>query len=217
MQQIRRRLSWEEWLNAGSHGIGLVLSMIGFIVLLALAIKRGTAWCVVSCAIYGCSLVGLYLASTLYHGASSIRCKRALRVLDHAAIYLLIAGTYTPFLLVNLRGEWGWSLLAVIWGCAMLGIALKACLRIRHGVLSTALYIAMGWLIAIAIRPLILHVSPAGLAWLFLGGILYTAGVAFFASRRLRFGHFVWHLFVMAGSACHYLAVMYSVVITGRI
>jgi len=214
MQEIRRRLSWEECLNAGSHGIGLVLSIVGFAVLLGLAIKRGTAWSIVGCAVYGCTLVILYLASTLYHGASSDPWKRVLRVFDHAAIYLLIAGTYTPFLLVNLRGAWGWSLLGVVWGCAVLGVVSKACIRARHEILSTVIYIAMGWLIVVAIRPLLSHVSAAGVTWLFLGGISYTAGVAFFAARRLRFGHFVWHLFVLAGSVCHYLAIVYSVVLT---
>jgi len=214
MQNIRRGLSWEEWLNAGSHGVGLVLSTIGFAVLLGLAIKRGTPWCIAGCAVYGCTLVSLYLASTLYHGSSSEPWKRVLRVLDHAAIYLLIAGTYTPFLLVNLRGGWGWSLLGIIWGCAVMGVVSKACLRGRHEVLSTVLYIAMGWLIVVAIRPLISHVSAAGLGWLFLGGLSYTAGVVFFAARRLRFGHFVWHLFVLAGSVCHYLAIVYSVILT---
>jgi len=212
--QTHRRLSLEEWMNAGSHAAGLILSIVGFVVLVLLAAKRGTAWSIVGCVVYGCTLVSLYLASTLYHSASSARRKRALRVLDHSAIYLLIAGTYTPFLLVNLRGVWGWSLFGVIWGCAVLGIVLKVVLQTRHEVLSTAVYIAMGWLVVIAAKPLITHVSRAGVTWLVAGGVLYTTGVVFFASRRIPFGHSVWHLFVMAGSICHYFAVVCSVVLT---
>ncbi|HWR15436.1 MAG TPA: hemolysin III family protein [Terriglobales bacterium] len=204
-------------MNAVSHGIGLILSIIAFIVLLVLAVKRGTALCIVSCAIYGSTLVSLYLASMLYHSASLPGRKRVLRILDHVAIYLLIAGTYTPFLLVNLRGGWGWSLFGVIWGCATLGIVLKLRFTERYEVLSTSTYIAMGWLVVIAIKPLITHVSFTGLAWLLSGGVLYTVGVMFFALRRISFGHVVWHLFVMAASTCHYMAVMYSVVLTSRV
>jgi hemolysin III len=212
MNQRHYHLSWEEWLNAGSHGIGLLLSIIGFFVLLVLAIKHGTAWCVAGCTIYGCTLVCLYLASTLYHSASSDRSKRLLRFLDHAAIFLLIAGTYTPFLLVNLRGGWGWSLFGVIWGAALLGILLKLRFVGRYQALSTALYVVMGWMVVVAIRPLSAHVSSIVLVWLFCGGVLYTVGVLFFASRRIPFGHAIWHVFVLGGSTCHYLAVVHAVI-----
>jgi len=216
MNRRRYHLSWEEWLNAGTHGIGLVLSIVGFVVLLVMAVKRGTAWCIVGCAVYGSTLVALYLASTLYHSAASPRCKRALRFFDHAAIFLLIAGTYTPFLLVNLRGGWGWSLFGIVWGCAVLGILMKLHFLRRHQALSTALYIVMGWMVVVAIRPLVAHVSFTALLWLALGGVLYTVGVPFFASRRIPFSHVVWHMFVMAASVCHYLAVIYAVILTDR-
>jgi hemolysin III len=208
-----RRLSCEEWLNASSHGIGLALSIVGFVFLLLLAIHRGTAWCVASCIVYGCSLMSLYLASTLYHSATSSRCKRALRFFDHAAIFLLIAGTYTPFLLVSLRGVWGWSLFAVVWGCAVLGILFKLRFLGRHQALSTAVYVIMGWLVVVAIKPLAAHVSSTALIWLISGGVSYTVGVLFFASRRIPFGHVVWHAFVLAGSICHYFAIVNAVVL----
>ena len=212
MNRLRYRLSCEEWLNASSHGVGLVLSIVGFIVLLVLAIKRGTVWCVASCAVYGTTLVSLYLASTLYHGVPWPSCKRILRFFDHAAIFLLIAGTYTPFLLVNLRGGWGWSLFGVVWGCAVLGILLKVSFLGKHQALSTALYVVMGWMIIVAIRPLATRISTSALTWLLAGGILYTIGVVFFACRRLPLGHSVWHLFVLAGSTCHYFAVVCAVI-----
>jgi hemolysin III len=212
-----RRISLEEIVNSTTHGVGLVLSVAGFVVLLAMAIGHGTAWHVVGCAIYGSTLICLYLASTLYHGIPSPHLKRALRILDHSAIYLLIAGTYTPFLLVNLRGGWGWSLLGIVWGCAMAGIVFKFWFVDHFKVLSTVLYLAMGWLVVVAARPLVTHVSALGLRWLVAGGVMYTVGVVFFASRKIPYGHAVWHLFVMAGSVCHYLAVLYAVVLPTKI
>jgi hemolysin III len=208
---------WEELLNAVSHGIGLVLSIVGFVILLVLAIKRGTAWCIAGCSVYGSTLVSLYLASTLYHSASSPGRKRTFHFLDHAAIYLLIAGTYTPFLLVNLRGAWGWSLFGMVWGCALMGILLKLRFLGDHQALSTAFYVAMGWMVVIASRPLASHVSATALIWLVSGGMLYTVGVVFFASRRIPFGHAVWHVFVLAGSICHYFAVVKAVIVTNKI
>jgi hemolysin III len=220
-EEILERSSWgislEELVNSTTHGIGLLLSVAGFVVLLAMALRYGTAWHVVSCAIYGTTLICLYLASTLYHGITSPRLRRALRILDHSAIYLLIAGTYTPFLLVNLRGGWGWSLLGIVWGCAMAGIVLKFWFVGHFKVLSTVLYLAMGWLVVIAARPLVTHVSAVGLRWLVAGGVMCTVGVVFFASRKIPFGHAVWHIFVMAGSVCHYLAVLYAVVLPTKI
>jgi len=209
-------ISTEEIVNSLSHGIGLLLSVAGFVVLLLLAIRYGTAWHVVGCAIYGSTLICLYLASTLYHGIPSPRLKRALRIVDHSAIYLLIAGTYTPFLLVNLRGGWGWSLLGIVWGCAMAGIVCKFWFVDHFKVLSTVLYLAMGWLVVIAARPLVTHVSAVGLRWLVAGGVMYTVGVVFYASRKIPYGHAVWHVFVMAGSVCHYLAVLYAVILTTK-
>jgi len=217
MHRIRQHLSWEEWLNASSHGVGLVLSIVGFVVLLVLAIARGTASRIAGCAVYGCTLISLYLASTLYHAAASPQYKRVLRFLDHAAIFLLIAGTYTPFLLVNLRGVWGWSLFGMVWCVAVVGILLKLRFLGRHQALSTAIYIAMGWMVVVAIKPLAAHVSFPALIWLVSGGVLYTVGVLFFVSRRIPFGHAVWHLFVLAGSACHYFAVFDAVIRTNKV
>ena len=217
VEKSSRKISVEEILNSYTHGVGLASSIAGFVVLLILAARYGTAWHIAGCIIYGSSLICLYLASTLYHGIPLLRWKRILKIFDHSAIYLLIAGTYTPFLLVNLRGTWGWSLLGVIWGCAMAGITFKFWFVDHAKALSTALYLAMGWLVLVAAKPLVAHVSAIGLRWLVAGGVLYTVGVVFYASRRVPYSHAVWHLFVMAGSVCHYLAVIYAVVPSRKI
>jgi len=207
----RARLTLEEIANAVTHGIGLVLSIAGFVVLLVLAILRGTPWHIVACSVYGASLICLYSASTLYHAVVSPRLKRALKVFDHSAIYLLIAGTYTPFLLLNLRGPWGWSIFGVIWGLAVAGILFKLWFVNHVPRLSTAVYVAMGWLVLIAAKPVLAHVSGITLLWLFAGGLFYSIGVVFYAWKRLPYNHAVWHLFVLAGSTCHYFAVLRSV------
>ena len=213
MEKSSRAVSIEEIINSVTHGIGLFLSVVGFVVLLALTMRRGTRWHVAGCAIYGSSLICLYLASTLYHGIPLPRLKRILKTCDHSAIYLLIAGTYTPFLLVNLHGAWGWSLFGIVWGCALAGIIFKVWFVDQFNVLSTTLYLAMGWLVLVAVKPLEAHVSAPGLQWLIAGGVLYTVGVVFYgSSRRIPYSHAVWHLFVIAGSICHYLAVIYAVV-----
>ncbi|HEY9514500.1 MAG TPA: hemolysin III family protein [Gemmatimonadaceae bacterium] len=200
----------EEIANSVTHGAALLASIAALPVLVVTAVGRHDPWQVVSGAIFGATLILLYLASTLYHAMPVCRAKSVLRVVDHAAIYLLIAGTYTPFLLGALRGPWGWSLLGVIWGLALLGIAGKCTIGFRLPMLSTALYLAMGWLILVAIVPLVTHVSPAGLMWLAAGGLCYTGGVAFYATdSRLRYGHMLWHLFVVAGSVCHFTAVLW--------
>jgi hemolysin III len=209
----RARLSAEEIANSVTHGIGLVLSVAGFAVLLVLAILRGTAWHIVACSIYGASLICLYAASTLYHAALSARLKRGLKIFDHSAIYLLIAGTYTPFLLLNLRGPWGWSLFGVVWGLAFAGVLLKLWFVGHFGRVSTGAYVAMGWLVIVAAKPVIAHVPSATLVWLVAGGLLYSAGVVFYAWKRLPYNHAVWHLFVLAGSTCHYFAVLRSVLL----
>lgn len=205
------RLTLEEIANTVTHGIGLLLSVAGFVVLLILAILRGTAWHIVACSIYGATLICLYSASTLYHAAVSPRLKHALRILDHSAIYLLIAGTYTPFLLLNLRGPWGWSLFGVIWGLALAGVLLKFWFVDRFHHLSTAVYVLMGWLVVIATKPVLAHVPSITLLWLAAGGLCYSAGVIFYVWKRLPYSHAVWHLFVLAGSTCHYFAVLRSV------
>jgi hemolysin III len=213
----RPKLSVEELANSITHGIGLALSIAGFIALLVVAAFRGGALRIVSCAIYGATLVCLYAASTLYHSLSSPRAKRALKIFDHSAIYLLIAGTYTPFTLVILRGGWGWSLFATVWALAMAGIVFKLWFIDHFRILSTVLYLAMGWIALIAIKPLLSTIPAHGLYWLVAGGLLYSIGVAFFAARRLPFGHAIWHVFVMAGSTCHYFAVLFYVVLAYRV
>jgi len=211
-----RRLSAEELANSLTHGVGLALSMAGFIVLVVLAAMRGSAWRIVSCAVYGSTLICLYAASTLYHGIRSRRLKRVLKICDHSAIYLLIAGTYTPFLLVNLRGSWGWSLFAVIWGLAMAGILFKVWFVEHFSVLSTAVYLLMGWLALLAVKPMLLRVPLSGLLWLLAGGVLYTVGVAFYAWKKVPYNHAIWHGFVIAGSTCHYFAVLCSVILPAK-
>jgi hemolysin III len=210
------RISVEELANSVTHGVGLALSAVGFAVLLVLAVIRGGAWQIASCTIYGSTLICLYAASTLYHGATSSRWKRALKIFDHCAIYLLIAGTYTPFTLVNLRGGWGWSLFGAVWCFALAGILFKLWFVDHFKILSPLLYIAMGWLALVAVRPMLAKVPLGGIGWLVSGGVLYTIGAIFFASPKIRYHHAIWHVFVMAGSVCHYIAVLYSVVLSPR-
>jgi hemolysin III len=198
----------EEIAHGVSHGIGALLAIGGLAALVAAALVRGDAWHVTSAAIYGATLVLLYTVSTLYHAIPQPRAKRILRVLDHSAIYLLIAGTYTPFALVSLRGPWGWSLLALVWTGAIAGIVFKSVALGRARILSVVLYLLLGWAAVFAAGPLARALGPGGLALLLAGGLFYTLGVGFFAWRRLRFHHFVWHLFVLAGSICHYFAVL---------
>lgn len=207
----RARRTLEEIANTVTHGIGLLLSIAGFAVLLVFAILRGTAWHVVACSIYGATLICLYSASTLYHAAVSARLKRALRIFDHSAIYLLIAGTYTPFLLLNLRGPWGWSLFGAIWGLALAGILFKFWFVGHWEHLSTAIYVLMGWLALIATKPVLAHVPSTTLLWLLAGGLFYSGGLIFYVWKRLPYSHAVWHVFVLAGSTCHYFAVLRSV------
>jgi hemolysin III len=198
----------EEIAHSAIHGIGIALSIAGLIALVLTARRTGDTWDLVASAVYGVTLVLLYLASTLYHSIPSARAKRVLRVIDHAAIYLLIAGTYTPFTLVSLRGPWGWTLFGMIWGLALVGIALKVTAIGRFRGLSLALYLGMGWLVVIALHPLVAAVARGGLVLLVLGGISYTSGVAFYVWRRLPYHHAVWHAFVLAGSVFHFFAVL---------
>lgn len=197
----------EEIANSITHGIGAALSIAGLTVLVILAIMKSATWHVVGFSIYGATLVMLYLASTLYHSIQHPRAKRILQRVDHAAIYLLIAGTYTPFLIISLRGTWGWTLLAVIWGMAFLGIAYKLLFIEYFERISALGYVLMGWLCVIAGRQLILNLASETLIWLALGGVLYTAGITFLVIRKIPYRHAIWHLFVLAGSLCHYFAV----------
>jgi hemolysin III len=201
----------EEIANSVTHGVGIALAIAGLVVLVVFAALRGTAWHVVSCSIYGATLILLYTASTLYHAIQSPRIKKVFRVLDHSAIYLLIAGTYTPFTLVNLRGPWGWSLFGAIWGLAILGIVLKASVRRRWNAQSVILYMAMGWVVIVAAKPLFSSVDTGGLMLLAAGGLAYTVGVVFYVWRR-PYHHAVWHGFVLAGSMFHFFAVLFHVV-----
>ena len=202
----------EEIAHAATHGVGLVLSIGALVVLVVFASLRGDPWLIVSSSIYGATLVLLYAASTFYHAISAPRAKRVLARLDHAAIYLLIAGTYTPFTLVNLRGGWGWTLFGLVWGLALFGILLEAFAKQRMRALSLVLYLGLGWLAAIAVKPLLDSVAPGGLVLLLLGGLAYTGGVVFYVWKRLPYNHAVWHVFVLAGSAFHFFAVLFYVI-----
>lgn len=197
----------EEIASAVTHGIGAALSVAGLVVMIVLAVLNGTVWSVVGVSIFGAALILLYLSSTLYHGIPHPGAKRVFRLLDHSMIYLLIAGTYTPFVLLYFDGGWVWTMLCLEWGIALAGVVYKLFFLGRHPILSTTLYLAMGWLAVVGIEPL-LSAAPVGcLAWMAAGGLCYTAGVAFYAWERLPFNHAIWHVFVLAGSLCHYLAL----------
>jgi hemolysin III len=202
----------EEIANSVSHAVGTLLALGGLVVLTVFAALRGNVWHIVGCSVFGAALVLLYTTSTLYHGIQHPRGKAVLRALDHSAIFILIAGTYTPFALVNLRGPWGWSLFGVIWGLAVLGIVLQMGVLGRGTAASVLLYLGMGWVAVVAIKPLLDAVAPGGLRLLLIGGLAYTAGTAFYAWRRLPYHHAVWHVFVLLGSASHFFAVLFYVI-----
>ena len=206
----REQSQAEEIANSISHGVGLVAALVGTLFLIVHAARHGDSIFIVGTSVFAATMVLLYLASTLYHALPMSKAKSVFRVVEHSAIFLLIAGTYTPFTLGVLRGVWGWTLFGLVWGLAVTGVALKAFNRMSHPIFSTGLYLLMGWLILIAVNPLSDRVPASGLLWLVAGGVAYTAGVAFFAAdSRLRYGHFIWHLFVMAGTTCHYFAVLW--------
>ncbi|MGC2519318.1 MAG: hemolysin III family protein [Burkholderiales bacterium] len=206
--QERPQSLGEEIANSVSHGIGLLAALAAFPVLVMAALQRGDAAGMVGASVFATTVVLLYLASTLFHAFPENRAKRVFQILDHAAIYLLIAGTYTPFTLGVLHGAWGWTLFGLVWGLAIVGTVLKALGGVRYTTVSTWVYLAMGWLILIAVEPAWTLVPKLGLFWLLAGGIAYTAGTAFFLAERIRYFHFVWHLFVVAGTACHFIAVL---------
>jgi hemolysin III len=207
----REQSRGEEIANSISHGVGLVAALAATPLLIAHAVRLGDAGFIVGASVFAATMVLLYLVSTLYHALPRGKAKRAFRVIEHAAIFLLIAGTYTPFTLGVLRGVWGWTLFGLVWGLAAVGVLLAVVGGgVRYRALSVLLYLGMGWLIVVAIRPLWLGMPLTGLLWLVAGGLAYTVGVAFFAAKRLRYGHFVWHLFVLAGTACHFIAVLFS-------
>lgn len=204
----------QEIANSVTHGIGTALSVAGLTLLVVLASFRGSARHIVSVAVYGSTLVLLYLASTLYHAIPHLGAKRVLKIIDHSAIFLLIAGTYTPYTLISLRGPWGWSLFGTVWGLALVGVLFKLFFTGRYERLSTAIYLLMGWIIAVALRPLAMALPTGGVVLLLLGGVAYSGGVIFYVQER-RYSHAVWHVFVILGSLCHFFSVLFYVLPRG--
>lgn len=209
----RDQMRGEEIANSASHAVALLAAVGGTPVLIVHATRHGSAAFIVGVSVFSATAILLYLASTLYHALPAGKAKRVFRVLDHTAIFLLIAGTYSPFSLGVLHGAWGWTLFGLVWSLAVIGVVSKTVGRTSHPILSTGLYLLMGWIVVIAVQPMVAKVPLAGLLWLLAGGLFYTAGVAFYATdSRLRYGHFAWHVFVMAGTACHYFAVLWYAV-----
>ena len=209
MSEIRPQTPGEELANSLSHGLGLAAAVVAGPVLLAAAVRQGSAWTIVGASVFAAAMLLLYLASTLYHATPQPRLKRLFQLFDHIAIYILIAGTYTPFTLGVMRGAVGWVIFGAVWGLAVLGIILKTLGGPRRSpILSTCLYLGMGWLVVLAVRPLLERMPLAGFWWLLAGGLAYSGGIAAFAAVRLRYSHLVWHLFVLAGTVCHYVAVL---------
>jgi hemolysin III len=202
----------EEIANGVTHGLGAALALAGSLALVVLSVRRGTAAHVVGCAVFGATLVLMYTASTLYHSIPHARVKGLLQVLDHSAIYLVIAGTYTPFMLVSAPEPWGWSLLAVVWTAGVAGIVLRAVFGQRWRVLGVALYLVMGWAGVVVFRPMTSSLGPGGMSLVVSGGVVYTLGVIVYVWHRLPFNHAIWHLFVLGGSALHFLAVLWYVI-----
>jgi hemolysin III len=200
----------EEIFNSITHGIGTLLSIAALVVLVVLATGKGDIWHIVSYTIYGSTLVLLYLTSTLYHSFTKEKVKNLFARFDHAAIFLLIAGTYTPFLLTVLRGPLGWTLFGIIWGVALIGVIIRSIYLTRFRKLMVGLYLAMGWMFVVVVGPMIKNLPLLSIIFLFLGGIFYSVGVVFYVKRNLKYGHGIWHLFVLAGSIMHFFAVIYS-------
>lgn len=198
----------EEIANSVSHGLGLILALVAAPFLVISAMRAGSFHFLVGAGVFSATMVLLYLASTLYHALTHAGAKQLFRLFDHCAIFILIAGTYTPFSLGVLRGPWGWTLLVVIWTLAITGITLKACRGTRHSWITIALYIVMGWLAVVATKPMLTLIPLPGILLILAGGIAYTGGLAFFAGQR-RYSHFIWHLFVIAGTTCHFFAVLW--------
>lgn len=209
--ELRREQSrTEELANSISHAIALTAVLVGTPFLIISAMRQGEVGLVVGASVFSATAIILYLSSTAYHLLASGRAKRVFRIIDHSAIFLLIAGTYTPFTLGVLRGAWGWTLFGLIWGLAVIGVAMKTLQKMSHPIFSTSLYLLMGWLVIIAINPLLANLPTEGLLWLLAGGLSYTLGVVFFATdSRLRYGHMIWHFFVMGGTTCHYFAILW--------
>ncbi|MCP4120394.1 MAG: hemolysin III family protein [Bacteroidetes bacterium] len=201
----------EEWANIITHGLGILLSVIAFFLLIQVSQLNGTIWHKVSFFIFGASLIGLYTSSTLYHSVKSKKLRIRFRILDHISIFILIAGSYTPFALVTMHGTIGWIVLCTIWGLAFAGILLKLFFTGRFVILSTIMYVLMGWMVVFTLKPLINNLPPQGINWLLAGGISYTAGALFFSIKKIKFNHAIFHIFVLAGSFCHFMSVFYYV------
>jgi hemolysin III len=202
----------EERLNVISHGTGLFLSVIGLFFLVVKSCMIGTVWHIVSFSIYGASMVVLYTASTVYHSATNPERRKRLNVFDHASIYVLIAGSYTPFTLVSMHGPWGWSIFGVVWGIAIAGIILKLFFTGRFNLVSTIGYVVMGWIVIIAIKPLVNNISANGLLWLFAGGFFYTVGAVLYMFKKMPYNHATFHFFVLAGSICHFIMIYFYLI-----
>lgn len=211
MKKIKDRIQTigEEIANSITHGIGTGLSIAALAILVVLAAKKGDPWAIVGFSIYGSSLFLLYLISTLYHGFTHPTLKRFFRVLDHSAIFILIAGTYTPITLTALRGPWGWTLFGIVWGIAGAGILLKVMFFGKFEKLSVALYVLMGWVVIIALKPLLVALPAVSLIWIAIGGLLYTSGIIFYAWQKLPYHHVIWHVFVLGGSISHFFGMLY--------
>ncbi len=203
----------EELANSITHGVGFFIGIAVLAVLVIFSILRKTTWEVVSCSIYGITFIMLYLGSTLYHSARQPRTRRVLKIVDHSAIYLLIAGTYTPYALVPLHGVLGWTILGVIWGCAMIGIFFKVFFTGRFKVVSLVSYLFMGWFCIVAVKPLYVELSTFGFVLFVAGGLCYTFGAIFYAWKSLPWSHAIWHLFVLAGSLCHFFSILFGIVL----
>lgn len=205
----------EEIAHSVTHGIGALLSVIGLATLVIYSITYGDAWHIISSSIYGVTLIVLYTSSTLYHAITIPDLKKVLQKLDHAAIFILIAGTYTPFTLVNLRGGWGWTLFGIVWSIAIAGVIMELVVKQRYKRISISLYLGLGWIVMIAIKPMAANVEPGGLLLLLVGGLFYSLGVIFYVWKTLVYHHAIWHLFVLAGSAFHFFAVFLYVIPNG--
>jgi hemolysin III len=211
MSELKHYSPLEEKTNIISHAIGLVFSSIALVLLVVRASLSGNAWHIVSVSIFGASLISLYAASTFYHSAKDPKIRSRLRIIDHATIYVLIAGTYTPFTLVTLNGSVGWTIFAVSWAMALTGIILKLFFTGKYNVLSTLMYVFMGWIIVFAITPLINNLSTEGLFWLLAGGVAYTTGAVLYSIKKIKFNHAIFHMFVLLGSFCHFVSVYFYV------
>jgi hemolysin III len=199
----------EEWANSLSHGAGFLIGIVGLVLIVIDGKPASTVADIVGLIVYAVTMSVLYMTSAIYHALADGRAKRVFMKLDYCAIYLFIAGTYTPFALGALRGDWGWSLLVAVWTLAVIGVLMRGLDVLSHPYITTGLYLFMGWLVLFAIRPLLAHVPPAGIAWLIAGGVAYTIGVIFYLlDSRFKFAHLVWHVFVLIGSICHFAAVV---------